>query len=202
MPFLNSGLIMIAVGGAIGTPPGNTRDLYAYSTDDSRAVVEAAGYFNGAASRLKVGDMIKVAGVGTPVFTNSYVVASNSGSVVAVTSDATGRIFIPYTIGQTDLLAPASVELVSPVAGTIVGHRAAVQAAVTTGGTLTPRINTVAVTGGVATVANGAAKGTRVNGTAITGANVLAVGDRIEVLPASFATAGAVAGIIEIMPSS
>lgn len=202
MPYANSGLIMIAVGGAVGTPPGNTRDLYAYATDDSRVVVEAPGYFNGASGRLKVGDMIKVAGIAAPVFTNSYVVTSNSGGVVAVTSDATSRIFLPYVIGQTELLAPTSVELVSPVAGSIVGHRATVQVAIGTGGTLTPRINGVAVTGGVATIATSAAKGARVNGTAITGANAVTVGERIEVLPAAFATAGAVAGIIEILPSS
>jgi hypothetical protein len=202
MPFLNSSLIMIAVGGAIGAPPGNTRDLYAYATDDPRSVVEAAGYFNNAAGRLKVGDTIKVSSIGSPVFTNSYVVASNANGVVAVTSDASGRIFLPYVIGQTDLLAPTSTELVSPVAGTIVGHRATVQVAIGTGGTLTPRINGVAVTGGVATIANAAAKGTRVNGTAITAANAVTVGERIEILPASFATAGAVAGIIEILPSS
>lgn len=202
MPYANSGLIMLAVGGAIGTPPGNTRDIYAYATDDARSVVEAAGYFNGAAGRVKVGDMILVTGITSPQFTCAYVVASNTGTVVAVNPEATGRIFLPYTIGQTDLLAPTSAELVSPVAGTIVGHRATVQVAIGTGGTLTPRINTTPVTGGVATIANSATKGTRVNGTTITAANVLAVGDRIEILPASFATSGAVAGILEIMPSS
>ena len=202
MPYLNSGLIMIAVGGAVGTAPGNTRDLYAYATEDSRAAVEAAGYFNGASGRVKLGDTIKVAGIAAPVFTNSYIVTSNSGGVVAVVGDAGGRVFLPYVIGQTDLLAANSAELVSPVAGTSVGHRATVQVTIGTGGTLTPRINGVAVTGGVATIATSAAKSTRVNGTAITAANAVTVGERIEILPAAFATAGAVAGIIEILPSS
>jgi hypothetical protein len=202
MPYANSGLRVITEGGAIGTPPLNTRDIFAYATDDSRAVVEAAGYFNAASSRVKVGDVLLVSSIATPAFHCAYVVASNAAGVVAVTPEATGRVFLPYTIGQTDLLAPTSAELVSPVAGTIVGHRTTVQVAVTTGGTLTPRINGVAVTGGVTTVANSATKGTRYNGTAVTAGNVLAVGDRIEILPASFATAGAVTGVLEITPAS
>lgn len=109
---------------------------------------------------------------------------------------------LSYMINQVDLLAPTAQDFICPVAGTITAHRTVVQAAVTTGGTLQPQINTVSITGGVATVANAATKGTRNAGTAITALNTVAVNDRISILPAAFATAGAVNGEIDITPTN
>lgn len=142
-----------------------------------------------------------VLGLPIAINTKEHVLAEfQDGALLARLGPA--AFSIPYMINQTDLLAPTAQEIVAPCAGRIVDHRAVVQVAVTTGGTLTPRIGTTNLTGGVVTVANSATKGTVNSGTAITGANTIAAGDRINILPASFATAGAVNGEIVIQPDT
>lgn len=104
---------------------------------------------------------------------------------------------------QATLIANTGFELVAPVDGFIKEFRSAVQAAVTTGGTITVFINTVQVVGMTQTIANGAAKGSRatpaVPSAASSKANRTVVkGDRIEIRTAGFATAGSLFGTLNI----
>jgi hypothetical protein len=112
------------------------------------------------------------------------------------------KIRLPFFINQTDLLAPTAQNLIAPIAGTITAAKSIVQVAVTTGGTLTTKINNSATTGGVITVANSATVRTVNSATAFTAANTVAVGDAISIVPASFASAGALNGYVEITPTS
>lgn len=104
---------------------------------------------------------------------------------------------------QATLIANTGFELVAPVDGFIKELRAAVQSAVTTGGTITVFVNTVQVVGLSMTVANGATKGTRptaaVPSAASSKANRAVVkGDRIEIRTAGFATAGSLFATLDI----
>jgi hypothetical protein len=64
--------------------------LWHYKTPDSAAAVDTTGYFNEAASMLRVGDFIFAnADIDATVESGVFVVASNSGGVVDV-SDITG----------------------------------------------------------------------------------------------------------------
>jgi hypothetical protein len=65
---------------------GSVKYEYGYVTGDAEAVVEAAGYFNGATTFLNVGDTIRVVGnlATLPPFTAGYVVVTNVGGVVTV----------------------------------------------------------------------------------------------------------------------
>lgn len=115
--------------------------------------------------------------------------------------EAIGKVYIPFSINQTDLLAGTSYEIVSPVEGAITGLRTIVQAAVTTGGDITVEVNTVAVSGLSIAVANSATKGTRGSDSVAADEETaqVSVGDRIEIQPsAAFDTAGAVNGVLEI----
>lgn len=110
-------------------------------------------------------------------------------------------ITVPFSIGQTDLLAGASAELASPVAGEIVGMTVIVQTAVTTGGPITAAVGVTAVDGLSCVVADGATKGTVIPDTPTAGhaSRVVTAGSRIQVIPdASFNAAGAVNGFVEI----
>jgi hypothetical protein len=115
--------------------------------------------------------------------------------------DPPARVSLPFQINQTDLLAPTVLDMVSPVAGYLDTLRGVAQVAVTTGGTIQAKINTVSVTGMLITVANSDAKGTAYSGTPTTkrsATTIVAKGDRISLTPASFATAGAINGELEI----
>ncbi len=70
---------------ALGYGPGKSK-LWMYRTNDPLATVVGAGYFNGAAALLQVGDLILTAldVDGTPA-TRTLIVSSNDGSTVAVT---------------------------------------------------------------------------------------------------------------------
>jgi hypothetical protein len=112
-----------------------------------------------------------------------------------------GRVLLPVPINQTDLLAPTVQDIVSPVDGYIDTVRTMVQVAVTTGGTLTAKVNGNTVTGCVVTIANAATKGTAGSASPTTrrdSSTVVAKGDRIGLTPASFASAGAVNAEIEV----
>ena len=64
--------------------------LWHYKTPDTAADVETIGYFNEAASMLRVGDFIFAnADIDGTVESGVFIVASNSGGVVDV-SDITG----------------------------------------------------------------------------------------------------------------
>lgn len=77
-------------GGAAKSTGNTTLSHFRYCTDDAAATVETAGYFNGAARVLAVGDTIAavMAAGGTPVLKH-YVVTANTGSAVTVALQAT-----------------------------------------------------------------------------------------------------------------
>ena len=79
MSFSAAGLTRI--GGA------SNGDLWFYSTTDTIATVNTAGYFNSAANMLSIRDVIIVADTNTPT-TNLCSVLSNTGTVVDI-SDGT-----------------------------------------------------------------------------------------------------------------
>lgn len=111
---------------------------------------------------------------------------------------------IAFSISQTALIANTSVEIVSPVDGYIDELSVIVQAAVTTGGSLTVLTGdtgAVTVAALAVTVAGGATKGTRpARGKSTEGSATRAIkkGDRIQIKPTGFATAGAVDGFLVI----
>ena len=79
MAFSAAGLTRI--GGA------SNGDLWFYSTTDTIATVNTAGYFNSAANMLSIRDVIIVADTNTPT-PNLCSVLSNTGTVVDI-SDGT-----------------------------------------------------------------------------------------------------------------
>jgi hypothetical protein len=73
--------------GSYGASPDGAKffRMASYITDDVAAVVEAAGYFNAAATRLPVGSIIAaVMGMPATVKHKWYVVTVNTGTVVTV----------------------------------------------------------------------------------------------------------------------
>lgn len=110
---------------------------------------------------------------------------------------------VPFFINQTDLLAPTAAQLISPVNGYIVGARAIVQAAITTGGNIKFSVGTTDVVGLTLVFADSATAGTIASDTPTTpysSTTVVTNGARVQVTPdASFATAGAVNGFVEIV---
>ncbi len=168
-------------------------------------------------------DAIGVASIGHYCFviddetvarTSASMTRPRAGVVLAV--DATGvmvrvkpeiaaaaprSIVLPFSINATDLAAPTSVELVSPVAGTIMRMTTIVQAAIVTGGDVTAKVDATDVAGLVCTVVDGAAKGSVVTDTPTAGdaTTAVAAGQRIQIVPgAPFNGGGAVSGTIEI----
>lgn len=69
---LTTGFKQLDSIGAIGTGPGNVRKLFGYNTNDTKAQVETAGYFNpiieAYSGLLSIGDIVMVSGDsdGTP----------------------------------------------------------------------------------------------------------------------------------------
>ena len=85
MAFSSTGFVNYG-GGKKGDAPG----LYGYSTADTIATVNTAGYFNSLANTLAVGDTILVRSstAGTQALSFVYV-ASNASGVVDVTDGLT-----------------------------------------------------------------------------------------------------------------
>ncbi|MEO6217754.1 MAG: hypothetical protein ABIO86_17125 [Sphingomonas sp.] len=118
-----------------------------------------------------------------------------------IAAAAPRSVFLPYTINATDLAAPTTQELVSPVSGTILRNTTVVQTAIVTGGDVTVNLDTVAVVGLTNTIADAAAKGSVVTDTPTAGdaTTLVAAGQRIQIVPgAPFNGGGAVSGILEI----
>lgn len=80
MAYSSTGLN--AAGGQ--SKAGNAPQLWTYSSADAIATVNTAGYFNSAASLLKVGDLIYVFDT-TNTLGHLVYVNANSGTVVDVT---------------------------------------------------------------------------------------------------------------------
>ena len=77
---------------------GNAPQIWSYTTTDVHATVDTSGYFNSAASVLKVGDLILVVVTSSGAVSTAgwHVVMTNTGSVVNV-SDVTA-----LTVTNTD----------------------------------------------------------------------------------------------------
>lgn len=85
MAFNAYGFRTLALGGTIGNGPGGACRLHHYATNDTAAVVEAAGYFDALAASIGKGDLI-IASLdvdGTPA-SRTYIVAANSGTAVTI----------------------------------------------------------------------------------------------------------------------
>lgn len=187
---------------------GSVPKIHRYKSSDTLASIEASGYFNSVEDIINTGDLMvvyssAVSGGGVKVYTltNTDGVITSSGTSVG----GNGAVYLPFFINQTDLLAPTSAELISPIAGRITKLWTTIQIDVTTGGTITAKVGGVAVDGLSIAVANGATKGTVQSDTptAAHASAVVTAGARIEIVPeAAFDTAGAVSGILVIEPTT
>lgn len=85
MAYSANGLFRFSDGGILGSGAGSVKGLCHYVTNDVAGTVEAAGYFNAAASFLTVGSLIfaSLDLDGTPAF-KAYMVTANSGSAVTI----------------------------------------------------------------------------------------------------------------------
>ena len=114
---------------------------------------------------------------------------------------ARGYVYLPFDIPATELAAGTSIEVPSPVDGTVVGLTTIVQTAIVTGGAVTAKIGTTDIAGLSITVADSATKGTVQSDTPTAGhaSRDIAAGDRIQIVPSSaFNGGGAVSGFIKI----
>jgi hypothetical protein len=115
------------------------------------------------------------------------------------------KVYVPFQIDQTDLLAATPISLRCPVAGVIKRVSTIAWKAVTTGGAVTMKVNNTAVDGLSVTVADGGGAGDQDSDTPTAGhaSTIVAVDDDLEILPAAaFDTAGALTGDIEIETTS
>jgi len=146
----------------------------------------------------------KTDGAGTRSLAGRIMGVDAQGVWVAIgPRDAAGKrkLYLPFEFEQTELLAGTSFFVVSPVAGDVDGLAVVVQSAVTTGGTVTAKIATVAIDGLTCTVADAAPAGTVITDTPTAGhaTRAIAAGGAIEIVPdAAFATAGAISGHVEL----
>ena len=85
MAYSVNGLMLVA-----GSKAGNAPQVWTYQSADAIGDIDGAGYFNSAASILKVGDLIYVySGVGGSAAFGFVVVNANDGSTVDVTNVTT-----------------------------------------------------------------------------------------------------------------
>lgn len=207
MPFDKDNLV--ASGGQ--SKAGMAPQRFAYRTADTLATVAAANYFLSHRSLFKVGDMIDVVQVDnadTPtqvIATGTVLVQSSTATGINTVDISTGPytgglIRMPFFFNETDLLAPTSQMILSPVAGTLKRLVTCVKKQVTTGGDIGVSLAGTAVPGLTVTVANSAAVGTVQEGTPTSVTRLTADQAIAVTAAAAFATAGAVFGFVEIVP--
>jgi hypothetical protein len=121
MAYASTGFKMVFDGGAVGSPPGNIKNVYHYATNDDAPTVEGAGYFNAESGKLTAGDAIVVSGDndGAP-FLKSYLVTANTGGVVTVKPEAAG-LSAAATLDFPSIGAQSQQELTISVPGAAVG---------------------------------------------------------------------------------
>ncbi len=183
MSYLASGLVCIA--NLIGAVSGAPKAQYTFTTNDTKATVEGAGYFNNAADIFNVGDVIQVSGDldGTP-FLSGYVVSSNDGSTVAITEHAaiTQNVNNVLNIDAVALDGTATYYVVAPFDGTVDKIYSAISGALTTGdATITGKINGSAITNGAITVTQSGSAAGDVDVATPSAANTFSAGDTLEV---------------------
>ncbi|MDP2206985.1 MAG: hypothetical protein Q8K65_11845 [Alphaproteobacteria bacterium] len=203
MPADFNGLRLIESFGSAGKSNG----FYGYGTNDTKAAVETAGYFNPHKKVLVVGDIISVAGDldGTP-FHSSYVVSA-IGENVVLTEHAAVTQNVLQEINFEKISTKASdaevFRFVPSFAGSITKAYSVLNAALATGNaTLTLAINGVAVTNGVITATQAGSAAGDVDVATPTALNVFAAGDVITVTVGGASTATATAnGTLQLTPS-
>lgn len=182
--------------------------VHAYNSDDTKATIEGANYFGGAANYLRKGDIIFVSGDqdGTP-FHTSYIVASNDGTTVTLTEHAavvqnnTQEIFMPKISTKA---SDAEVNRYVPnFAGSITKIRSVLNGALATGdATLQAKINGTNVTNGLITATQSGSAAGDVDVATPTAANTFAAGDVISITGGGASTATATANVsLQLTPS-
>ena len=148
-------------------------------------------------------------GTGTKVGLPAFV--ADASQVLAEIKDGValarrpGKVYVMDHILEAAVDAATPLELVSPVAGSIVKLTTIARGTITTGGAITVEVNTVAVDGLSVTVADGAVAGEVDSDIATAGhaTAVVAIGDRIEIIPAAaFNAAADIFCILEIDTSA
>lgn len=102
---------LVCIENFLGAVGGAPKRMYSYVTNDTKATLEGAGYFDDASEILNVGDVIVASGDldGTP-FLAMYVVSSNSGGVVGITYADLGVL---ATAAEINRVADVSTRLVA-----------------------------------------------------------------------------------------
>jgi len=111
----------------------------------------------------------------------------------ALIGKTAGRVFIQDHMLEAAVNAGTSLELTSPVNGTIKKLTTVARGTITTGGAITVEVNTTAVDGLSVTVADASSAGDVDSDTPTEGhaSTAVSVGDRIEIIPASAFNASA-----------
>lgn len=180
---LSAGFITIATLGAVAGMTGTVKK-HAYVSNDTKAEIETAGYFNPVADLLTKGDMIEVSGDrdGTP-FVSIYVVTDPAADVTlteqaAITSN-------PQAVLNIDAVALDGTDtyrVVAPFAGTVEKIYSVIDGALTTGdATLTGKIGGSAITDGVVTIAQAGSAAGDVDVATPSAAKAFVAGDTLEV---------------------
>lgn len=205
MAYNSNSLRLIESFGSVGDSNG----LYAYATNDTKAQIQTAGYFNNAAKLLEVGDIIVVSGDldGTP-FHTSYTVSSISGAgAVALTEHAAVTQNVIQEIPMSRISTKASdaevFRFVANFAGSITRLRSVLNNALATGNaTIQAAINGVNVTGGLLTLVQAGSAAGNVASATPTAANTFVAGDVITLTVAGASTAtGTVNVSAQLTPS-
>jgi hypothetical protein len=169
-----------------------------YAGTDTKATVEASGYFNNAASLLAVGDKIMIL---ADTYTMNVAVLTNDGTTVTTSQRIAQAFRLPDASSKA---ADAAVtRFVAPFAGTITKVRAVLNAALAAAdGTVTTAINGTGVTGGVVTLTQAASAAGSQFSASPSALNTVAAGDVITLTVGGGSTATATAGLqIEILPT-
>ncbi len=155
---------------------------YFYATNDTKAAVETAGYFDDLVDLLNIGDGIEVVGDidGTP-FLSQYIVSDNDGSAVTLTehSSVTQNVLQVVTVRVTALGTASNHYVPSPCAGSISAVYGVSNAA---NGTLASTIDILVDAAAKATLSfsDSYVAGTSVTDASIT-ANTLSAGEIIHI---------------------
>lgn len=115
---------LVCIQNFIGAVSGSAKKLYTYTTNDTKAVIEAASYFSAEVGRLNVGDALFVCGDldGTP-YAAMYVVSGNDGTDVSVTYADLGVLATAAEINRACDLSTRIVNLTdATLAVTLADH--------------------------------------------------------------------------------
>lgn len=183
MSYDSNGLVCL--NNFIGAVNDAPKKKLSYVTNDTKATIEGAGYFNSAANLLKLGDIIEVSGDldGTPFYT-IYIVSGNDGSTVTLTEQlaVTQNVQNVLNIDAAALDGTGTFYVVAPFDGTVDKIYSTIDGALATGdATLTGKIGGVAITGGAVTITQSGSAAGDVDVATPSAANAFSAGDTLEV---------------------